>query len=195
MSLKTIVTVICIFLVVHFLQGQEIQSVRKKGFVFGTSLGLANTHLKFPDKSERYTNLGLDLKIGYMLNPNLGLLLTSNVSIYNYSGFGRNRKRDFGVLAPGIQYHLNKRLWFLGGVGIGGDNPVFWDIKDPDLDPLETKYFSGLGFVTSFGYEVFRLGSNFVVDIKARVMYRNVNLLEGTTSGFSYGILIGVNFY
>jgi len=38
-------------------------------------------------------------------------------------------------------------------------------------------------------------GKSLIVDIKARVMYRNVSLQEGNTTGFSYGILVGVNFY
>lgn len=195
MRLKTIIIVTCTVLSFQYSQAQEASSFQRKGFVIGTSLGFANTNLKFPAKSENFSNLGLDFKIGYMINPRLALLLTSNVSIYDYSGFGRNRKRDFGVLAPSVQYWLNKKLWLLGGIGIGGDNPVFWDIKSPDEDPLETKYFSGFGFVSSIGYELFRLNNNLVVDIKARVMYRNVKLQEGDTTGLSYGILMGINFY
>jgi len=60
--------------------------------------------LRFPDESESFSDLGIDLKVGYMINTNLAILLTSIVSIYDYTGFGRDRKRDFGVLAPSIQY-------------------------------------------------------------------------------------------
>lgn len=159
------------------------------------SSGVAKSNLKFPNMSLNQTNLGIDLKVGYMLNPKLAILLMSNVSIYNYSGFGRNRKRDFGVLAPSLQYWLKDKLWLIGGIGIGGDNPVFWDIQNPETDPLETKYFSGFGIVGTVGYELFKSNKNFTIDIKGKVMYRNVNLQEGNTTGISYGILIGFNFY
>lgn len=195
MRIITFIFIICTFLPAQYLLGQENSSIQRKGLVFGSSLGITNTSLKFPNKSENFSNLGLDLKIGYMINPKLAILLTSNVSIYDYSGFGRDRKRDFGVVSPSVQYWLSNKLWLLGGIGIGGDNPVFWDIRDPDADPLETKYFSGLGVVTSIGYELFQLNRNLVVDIKARVLYRKVNLLEGSTTGFSYGLLLGINFY
>jgi len=60
---------------------------------------------------------------------------------------------------------------------------------------LETKYYSGLGFVASVGYEVYQSKDKFVIDIKARTMYRKVDLQEGNTTGFSFGILVGINLY
>lgn len=194
MWLKIIAT-ICAISLGQLAQAQDNMEFKRKGFVFGTSLGGAITSLEFPDKSQNETDLAINLKVGYMLNPNLAILLTSNISIYDYSGFGRDRKRDFGVLAPSVQYWMNDKLWLLGGIGMGGDNPVFWDIKNPDTDPLETKYYPGLGLIGSVGYEIYQSKNNFTVDIKARTMYRKVNLQEGNTTGFSYGILIGINFY
>ncbi len=185
----------CILLMVQFLHAQETIKVQRKGLIFGTSLGVAYTNLVFPNKTEQATNLGLDIKIGFMLNPKTSILLSSNVSIYDYSGFGRDRKRDFGVLSPSVQYWLNNKLWLLGGVGLGGDNPVFWDIKNPEDDPLETKYFSGVGLISSIGYELFQVNEHLVIDLKARLMYRKVELQEGKTSGLSYGLLVGINFY
>lgn len=192
MRFKIIVVIICF---TFFDQTINAQVLKRKGFVFGTSLGVVNSKLNFPDKSEKQTDLGIDLKIGYMLNPSLAVLLMSNVSIYDYSGFGRDRKRDFGVLSPSIQYWIRDKLWLLGGIGIGGDNPVFWDIKNPETEPLETMYFSGLGIVASAGYELFYSDKNFTIDIKGRLMHRKVSLQEGDTTGISYGILVGINFY
>lgn len=136
----------------------------------------------------------LDAKLGYLINPDFALLLTTNVSVYDYSGFGRNRKRDFGVLAPAVQYWLNDQFWILGGVGLGGDNPVFWDIRNPDNDPLETKYYPGLGIVSAVGYEIYQRKS-FAIDLKAKITYRNVRLQEGKTNGVSFAFLLGVNLY
>jgi len=195
MKLKILSTILFTFFLFHLTDAQESQPIEKKGFIFGTSFGIANSGLKFPSMSQRFTDLGLELKIGYRLNPKLAILLNSNISIYDYSGLGRDRKRDFGVLSPSIQYWISDKLWLLGGIGIGGDNPVFWDIQSPDTDPLETKYYSGLGIVSSIGYEVFRINKKIIIDLKLRAMYRKVELQEGNTSGFSYGVLAGLNLY
>lgn len=192
---KLSLTIVITLLLLNSVFAQEQETFERKNFVFGTALGFTSTTLSFPTNTQEHTGLGIELKIGYMLKPKLAVLLSSNVSIYDYSGFGRNRKRDFGVLAPSIQYWFNERLWVQGGLGIGGDNPVFWDIQNPDSDTLETKYYSGLGVVTSLGYEIYKSQKNFTIDIKARGMYRKVELQEGDTSGFSYGILLGINFY
>ena len=195
MNARIIITIFATCIFIHFSVAQENQIFERKGFVFGASLGEATTNLTFPDKMQNDIDLAIDLKIGYMIKPQIAILLTSTVSIYDYSGFGRNRKRDFGVLAPALQYWLSNRFWVQGGLGIGGDNPVFWDIENPDNDALETKYYSGLGLMTSVGYEIYRSKKNFTIDVKVRAMYRNVDLQEGNTSGFSYGILVGCNFY
>jgi len=194
--MKFNITLFIILTIISFHQvlGQDNQFTRK-GFVFGTSTGAAFSSLTFPNKKQAQFNLGLDFKLGYMIKPNLALLFTSNVSIYNYSGFGRNRQRDFGILAPSVQYWVNDKLWLLGGIGIGGDNPVFWDIKKPDLNPLETKYYSGVGIVSALGYELFQSKKNLAIDLKAKFMYRNVKLQEGKTNGVSVGLLVGINLY
>lgn len=175
-------------------QDKEKSAIERKGFVFGTSYGAAVSFLQFPEKSQTDFDVALDLKAGYMLNPRLALLISTNVSIYDYSGYGRDRKRDFGVLAPSVQYWINDKLWILGGIGLGGDNPVFFDIKDPENNELERKYYEGIGFVASVGYELYQK-KNFAIDLKTRLMYRNVKIEEEQTSGFSVALLLGINFY
>ena len=173
---------------------QTEKNIKRKGIVFGTSYGFGSIFQSFPNKKQNDVDLALELKLGYMLQSNLALLISSNVSVYNYSGFGRNRKRDFGILAPSVQYWINNKLWILGGIGLGGDNPVFWDIKNPDTDSLETKYYSGSGLVTAVGYEIYQK-SNFALDLKIKVSYRNVEMQEGKTDGLAVAILLGINFY
>jgi len=194
----TITIVISLFVSFSFINSafaQEHTEFERKGFVFGIGLGGAASILKFQDASEQHTDLGIDLKIGYMINADLAILLTTNVAVYDYSGFGRDRKRDFGVLAPTVQYWFHEKFWLLGGIGIGGDNPVFWDIENPDEDPLESIYYSGLGFIASAGYEIFRSKKNFTIDLKARAMYRQVKIQKSNTSGYSFGLLLGGNLY
>ena len=110
------------------------------------------------------------------------------------SGVGRDRKRDFGIVAPTIQYWLIDKFWVLAGVGLGVDAPIFWDIKKPEVNKEETKYYTGLGVVTALGFDICRK-KNSTLDIKTRLSYRSVQLQEGRTSGFSPAVLIGINFY
>lgn len=194
--MKFIITSLLIFCLIGIQNSyaQNEMSIHRKGFVYGTSVGTTVSFINFPAKSQTDFDLALDIKAGYMLKPNLALLLTSNVSIYDYSGFGRDRKRDFGVLAPSVQYWFNNKIWGIAGVGLGGDSPVFYDTENPDTDPLERKYYNGFGFIISSGYEIYQR-KNMAIDIKARLTYRNVIMQEGNTSGMSFGVLMGINFY
>jgi len=192
-----LITAILVFFVfIKSTFAQEDKTIQRKGLVFGTSYGIGYSVLNFPDKNQCDLGFALDVKLGYMIKPNLALLLTTNVSIYDYLGFGRDRKRDFGILAPSVQYWVNDKFWVLGGVGLGGDNPVFWDIDfdNVDADPLETKYYNGLGFVTSVGYEIYQR-KNMALDLKSKISYRNVEMQEGKTNGVSFALLLGINFY
>jgi hypothetical protein len=191
--IKSILTVFLITLV-SVLHSQNKPLIEKKGFVFGTSFGLSHSIQTFPNKLQNNTDFGFDLKFGYMLKPNVALLLTSNISAYDYIGIGRPRKRDFGVLAPSVQYWLHEKFWVLAGIGLGVDAPVFFDIKDPENNKEETQYHTGLGILGAVGYDFYH-GKSFTFDLKARMTYRNVNITEGKTTGFAPSILIGVNFY
>ena len=83
-------------------------------------------------------------------------------------------------------------MWILGGVGLGTDAPVFYDLKPENT--IETKYHSGIGAMSSVGYEIFRR-KNFTLDLQARINYSSVNLPIGKTNGFTTALLIGFNFY
>lgn len=189
-----ITTVLLISVFTQYAIAQENKPIQRKGFVFGTSYGVGYSVFKFPNKNQNELGFALDAKVGYMVKPNLAVLLSTNVTIYDYSGFGRDRQRDFGVLAPSVQYWVNEKFWVQGGVGLGGDNPVFWDIKNPDTDPLETKYYNGLGVFTAVGYEVYQR-KNMAFDVKTKISYRNVEMQEGKTNGVSFALLLGINFY
>ncbi len=192
--MKNILITICLIGLTHLSYSQNKEAINREGFVFGTSIGIAHSIQSFPTKMQSNTDFGLDLKFGYMIKPNISLLLTSNISGYDYAGTGRARKRDFGVIAPAVQYWFGDRFWGLVGIGLGVDAPVFFDIEDPDNQKEETKYYPGLGIIGAVGYEFYQ-GKKFAIDLKARMTYRNVNLTEGKTTGISPSILIGINFY
>ncbi|MFA6403251.1 MAG: hypothetical protein WCX31_16755 [Salinivirgaceae bacterium] len=173
-------------------KAQDNTQVSRKGFIFGTSLGVANANMNFPTSKQNNTNLAINWKIGYMVNPKLALLVNGAVSIYHYNLMGRARKRDFGGVFPSAQYWVSDKLWILGGIGLGTDAPVFYDLEPDNID--ETKYYSGFGVVSSAGYELYRK-KNFAVDLAARLNYSSVNLPIGKANGFTSAFLIGINFY
>lgn len=191
--MKKVITTILLVSFTILCHAQDEQTFKRKGFVFGTSIGISSSIQSFPNKSQNDIDFGFDLKLGYMIKPTLAILLTSNVSGYEYSGIGRTRKRDFGVLAPSIQYWFKERFWLLGGIGLGLDAPIFFDIKNPETNKVETEYHNGLGLVVAIGYEIYQ-GKKITFDLKARMTYRNVNITEGKTKGISPSLLVGINF-
>ena len=171
---------------------QNKNEVLRKGFMAGLSSGIANSSLKFPSQNQNNTNLALNWKMGYMLNSKLALLLNGAVSIYEYDLSDRKRLRDFGGVFTSAQYFVSDKFWVLGGIGIGTDAPVFFDLK-PDK-PNETKYYTGIGLISSVGYEIYRK-KNIALDLQARINYSNVNLSIGKTNGYTTALLIGISFY
>jgi outer membrane protein W len=185
-----------IFLTVFTLIGiaaysQDTQ-ISRKGFVIGASVGVSNSNIRISTKSQNNTDLGLNWKVGYMIKPNLALLLNGSASIYDYNLSGRERKRDFGGIFPSAQYWVADKFWILGGVGIGTDAPVFYDLKPENEE--ETKYHSGIGAISSVGYEIYRK-KNFVLDLQARLNFSSVDLPLGKANGFNTALLLGFNFY
>lgn len=173
-------------------KAQSKNEIQRKGLVFGFSTGIANSNLNFPTKNQNNTNLAINWKAGYMLNPKFALLLNGVVSIYEYDLTDRKRLRDFGGVFASAQYFVTDKFWVLGGIGIGTDAPVFYDVKPANT--VETEYYSGLGLVSSVGYDVYRK-KNFAIDLQARINYSNVNLPIGKTNGCTTALLLGINFY
>ena len=166
--------------------------VDRKGFVIGASAGISNSNIRILTTSQSNTDLGLNWKVGYMIKPNLAVLLNGSASIYDYTFSGRERKRDFGGIFPSAQYWLADKFWILGGVGIGTDAPVFYDLKSGNKE--ETKYHSGIGVITSIGYEIYRK-QNFALDFQARVNYSSMDLPIGKANVLNTALLLGINFY
>jgi len=141
--MKSLLTLLICFGLGLTAFGQTKQVIERKGLVFGTSIGIANSHMNFPTKYQNHTNLGINWKVGYMLNPKLALLVNGAVSIYEYDLTDRKRLRDFGGVFASAQYFATDKIWVLGGIGIGTDAPVFYDLKPENS--VEKKYYSGLG--------------------------------------------------
>ena len=165
--------------------------VNRKGILFGAALGASTLHLRSAQQVNS-TDLAINWKVGYVLTPKLAVLLNGAVSIYDSDRQGRTRKRDFGGLFPAVQYFPARRVWVLGGVGVGTDAPVFYDLNPENKE--ETKYYSGLGGVAAIGYELYQKG-NFTLDVQGRVTYGSVQVPQGSLNGLTTGLLLGFTFY
>ena len=192
MGVMKCLLIIAIVFVTFKGNAQQSKTTIRKGFAFGAAFGIANSSLQFPSKKQSSTDLGINWKVGYLLNPKLALLLNGSVSVYEYNGIGRPRKRDFGGVFPALQYWLHDKFWILAGVGLGTDAPIFYDLKQDNKD--ETKYYSGIGVISSLGYEFYRK-KNFTLDLQVRLNYSKVNLPEGNINGLNTALLLGINFY
>ena len=190
--MKSLTLLAVCFMLNYATYAQNKEEINREGFMFGFSTGIANSRLNFPSKNQNNTNLALNWKVGYMLNPKLAVLINGAVSVYEYDLSDRKRLRDFGGVFASAQYFTTDKFWVLGGIGIGTDAPVFYDLKPKNT--VETKYYSGIGVVSSVGYEIYRK-KNFALDLQARVNYSNVNLPIGKTNGITTALLVGINFY
>jgi hypothetical protein len=169
----------------------QTKNQREKRFIIEIAQGVSNLNINFPNKSQNSNHLALGWKLGYMINTKFGLVLNGAVSIYEYDLSDRKRLRDFGGLFASGQYFVSDKIWILGGLGIGTDAPVFFDLK-PENE-IETKYYSGYGAISSVGYELFRF-KKFAIDLQARFNYSNVKLPIGDTNGLSSALLLGISF-
>ncbi|WP_247237294.1 hypothetical protein [Telluribacter sp. SYSU D00476] len=175
--------------------GQDNAAIYKKGFLFGLSTGAGSIHTSISNApNEAQAGVAHNWKIGTMLTSRTALLLQGVVTTYRYSGNAaspRERLRGFEGLLPSLQYWVNNRLWITGGVGVGMDNPVFYDVKDSS----EGRYHSR-GFKTALntGYEIWQR-KNMTIDIQGRLSHGAVQVPEGTRNSLAADILIGFNLY
>lgn len=174
------------------MQAQNNALFERKGFIFGTAIGISSVNLKYPAQpSQNEISASLpNFKIGAMISTRMALLIYLPGSIYTYEGSGRNRDRGFEAVIPSAQYWLKDRWWVLGGAGLGMDAPAFYDIKNEE----ERKFYFGSSVILGTGYEIWRK-EKFTLDIQGRVHYGSAKVSEGTRTGLAYNILLGFNWY
>lgn len=170
----------------------EAPAVARRGLLFGAALGPAATHLRAAGTRRQGTDLGLNWKLGYALTPRLALLLNGSAAVYASAGPDRPRKRDFGGVFPAVQYWPGRRVWLLGGLGLGTDAPVFYDVQPEQ--PGENAYYTGPALIGSVGYELYQRG-RLALDLQLRTTYARVAVPGGRVQGFSTGLLLGLNLY
>lgn len=196
MKKVAITTMLILFFTCQNSFAQSIDAIQRRGIVFGIAAGTGyiNTSIPSNKNATQTGHLAYNWKVGYMINSNMAILLQGAISTYMYDGNSdspRERLRGFEGLMPTFQYHLNNRLWVNGGIGLGMDNPVFYDVKNES----EGKYYAG-GFKTaiSTGYEIWQR-QNKTIDIQGRLSYGTAQVPEGERDSFAFDILIGINLY
>jgi len=164
----------------------------KKGFLFGTSLGVSFVQLNFKSQPIHREVSGSfpNFKIGTMVSNRLAVLVYLPGSIYKYKLAGRERDRGFEAILPSIQYWVNNKWWVLAGAGIGLDAPAFYDIKTEE----ERKFYLGKSFSIGAGYDVYQ-NRKFAIDIQGRAHFGDAKFPEGNRSGMAFNVLVGFNWY
>jgi hypothetical protein len=174
-------------------QGND--AFQRKGFVFGISAGAGYMHTSIPtNKNSGQAGMAYNWKVGSSLNSRLAILLQGAITTYQYQGHEdspRARLRGFEGLIPSAQYWVSDRVWVTGGIGLGMDTPVFYDVKDE----REGKYYGGgVKTILGTGYEIWQR-KNKTIDIQGRLSYGTAQVPEGKRSSFACDVLIGFNLY
>lgn len=190
--IKQSIISVLFFFISFSIFGQSASKIKYEGLIFGASLGIANTIQSFPYGDKEHFSYSYDVNLGKVIGSRLALLVSSNTAGYEYEE-DRSRGRKFSVLTPCVQYWFSKRLSFLGGIGVGLDAPVYYDIE-PDNLSTELQHHVGIGGVTALAYDFYE-NEGFAFTVKAKCTYRDVKLPEGSVTGFSPAILIGINIY
>lgn len=168
------------------------QSFERKGFIFGTAVGISSIRLSTTSlPTETQGSLSFpNFKIGKMISKRAALVLYLPGSIYSFKGTGRQRDRGFEGIIPSAQCWIKERWWILGGAGLTLDAPAFYDIETED----ERKFYFGPSLIVGTGYEIWRQGK-FALDIQSRIHYGQATVPEGIRKGLAFNFMIGFNWY
>lgn len=185
------ITVIAILICSFSLQGQnkDNSNFTRDGFIFEFSIGggIITLEDSFNNQSISDTQGAFsfpDLKFGYMLNEKLAVTLSVPGMIYDTGEFDRH----FGALIPSVQYWVKDKWWIHGGVGLAIDGPALYDMKDNRNDDWNT----GLGFMASSGYEVYRK-KNFALNVQSKIVFGGVKLENEIERG-AVQLSVGLGF-
>lgn len=108
-----------------------------------------------------------DLKLGFMLNENLAITLSTPGNIYEF----QDNDRHFGGLIPSVQYWVKDNWWIHVGIGLAIDAPALYDIKDSVNDDWNF----GCAVMASTGYEFYKK-KNFALNVQSKLVLGRVNL-------------------
>ena len=163
--------IITLFSFSAFGQNEESR-IEREGFIIGFGVGgglasFSNSYRDYPfEEPEAVLSLP-NIKVGFMANSRLALMLSLPGVAYEYEHFDRTmEKRTFHALLPTAQYWTGKRWWISGGLGLAMEFPSLFE------DDISNKDWNwGWALSLGTGVEVYQ-NKNFALDI-------NTNLLLG----------------
>ena len=184
MMSKGILTVIILAL---FASGANAQDNSRSGFIFGAAMGggtLIQKDEGLSSKSYGRYSL-LNLKVGYMLNPETAICLHVPSGGHKENG----ETRAFEATLLGVQHWFTPKFWGMAGTGLAMDMPAFYDteIDDPE-------FYFGPALSLGAGYEIFKTGS-FTFDLQLRYLYGNYDIEGINRQCSAFDLLIGINLY
>ncbi len=163
--------------------------IERKGFSIGFGLGAGALTLNTNDTVQTAFSATLpNIKVGYMVNQRLAMLVSFPGATYSYNG----KDRGFEGVIISAQYWLKSNWWVLGGVGLTFDAPAFYTVEDFKT----AAFYIGIpAFTFSAGCEVYRKG-RFALDLQYRAFVGKSALPNnGSREGFSNMFIIGFNWY
>jgi len=167
----------------------ETSNLERKGFSFGTAIGIGSLSLSSIDQKRTLLSASLpNFKLGYSLTNRFSLMILIPGATYK----SENKVRGFeGVLLMG-QYWFAKNWWINVGYGLTLDAPAFYTVSEIQ----EANFSIGFPAVTyGMGYDVFKRG-RFSVDLQYRAFHGQTERTESNTiNGFSNMFLVGLNWY
>lgn len=198
-TLRTIKTktIFSIFLMLAsaMLYAEDTEEARstREGLLFGASIGGGYIYSTVDSNDQQEASPAIGWKVGGMISQNTALMLYFPSTFYTYEGdteSPRDRLRGLEGVIPAVQFWPGENWWVMGGVGLGLDAPVFYDVKEES----EGDYYAGVGALAGVGYEFYHRG-NFTTDIQGRIHMGTAEVPEGTRKGVAFNILVGFNWY
>ena len=186
--MKQIIIILTLMFVTVQANAQQNQTQPdRKGFVVGAMVGVGHLSLS-GNTANTSDGSGIslpNLKAGYMLNPDLAILLSTQGLSYEESG----QDRSISGLVPTLQYWIKPNLWINGGIGLAMDVPAFYSDNTGDQCRIDF----GAVILLSSGYEVYRKGS-FSIDLQGVIQAGQIESDNGKREAFAIMTGIGFNF-
>ena len=168
---------------------KKTENHKRDGFTMGISLGAGTLSLNTnQSKSTAFSASLPNIKVGYMLKPNLAILGLLPGATYKSEG----KDRGFEGFMLGAQYWPKERWWIMGTAGLTFDAAAFYTVEDPKTAEFNFG-LPALSFAT--GYEVWRSG-RMAIDLQYRFFYGQAQLKNnGLREGIANMLIIGFNIY
>jgi hypothetical protein len=134
---------------------------------------------------------GMEMQVGRMLNPRLGLMLDvhgvaigrSDIRVYDVS----NTSVVQGVVAAAVQYWPAQKFWLKGGIGHGEAQGMVTVVGAGGASLDLTEKETGFGMTAATGYELHQ-GDHFALDLHLR--YAGIH----TKPKYRGSVVLGVGF-